>query len=105
MFYNLNWLGKDTQKSLRVKISYSLAGEGKGNPLQYSGLENSMVRAVWGFAVYEFVQVRYNWVTNTHSLTTKSGHRWVFTATWNMKIKLLAVFGVASSPQPSTFLA
>ena len=37
-------------------------GDGKGNPLQYSGLENSMDYIVHGVA-----KSRHDWVTFTHS--------------------------------------
>ena len=42
-------------------------GEGNGNPLQYSCLENSMDRGAWQTAVHEFTMVTY--VTHTHTHT------------------------------------
>ena len=39
-------------------------GEGNGNLLQYSCLENSMGRGAWQAPVQGFQRVRYNWVTN-----------------------------------------
>ena len=42
-------------------------GEGNGNPLQYSCLENSMDRGTWQVAVHV--------VTNRHNLETEQAHR------------------------------
>ena len=43
-------------------------GEGDGNPLQYSCLENSMDRGVWWARVHRSAKVRHDWVTNTHCI-------------------------------------
>ena len=40
-------------------------GEGNGNPLQYSYLENSMDRGAWWATVYESQRVRHDGATNT----------------------------------------
>ena len=37
---------------LGVQSAYSKAGEGHGNPLQYSCLENPVDRGAWWAAVY-----------------------------------------------------
>ena len=42
--------------SQRWKISIQLAGEGNGNPLQYSGLENPEYRGAWWAAVHGVTQ-------------------------------------------------
>ena len=42
-------------------------GEGNGNPLQYSCLENSMDRAAWWATV---PGIGYDWVANTHTAVT-----------------------------------
>ena len=39
-------------------------GEGNGNPLQYSCLENSMDRGAWQAIVHGVARVRHNLVTN-----------------------------------------
>ena len=45
-------------------------GEGNGNPLQYSCLENSMDRGAWlGYSPMRSQWVRHDWVTNTSWLT------------------------------------
>ena len=38
-------------------------GEGHGNPLQYSCLENSMARGAWWVIVHGVARVRHNWTT------------------------------------------
>ena len=40
-------------------------GEGNGNPLQYSWLENPMDKGVWQALVMESQRVRHNWATHT----------------------------------------
>ena len=41
-------------------------GEGSGNPLRYSCLENSMDREAWRAVVHGFARVRHNLATNHH---------------------------------------
>ena len=38
-------------------------GEGNGNPLQYSHLENPMKRGAWQAKAHEITRVRYNLAT------------------------------------------
>ena len=38
-------------------------GEGNGNPLQYSCLENSVDRGAWRAIVHGVKRVRHDWVT------------------------------------------
>ena len=42
-------------------------GDGHGNPLQYSGLENPMDRGAWQGTVRGSQRVRHNLVANTHT--------------------------------------
>ena len=42
-------------------------GEGNGNPLQYSCLENSRDRGAWQATVHGLQRVRHDWATNTTS--------------------------------------
>ena len=42
-------------------------GEGNGNPLQYSCLENSMDREAWWATVHGFAKNGTQWTTNTQS--------------------------------------
>ena len=44
-------------------------GEGNGNPLQYSYLENSMDRGAWWATVHGVTWVGHDWSTITHSLS------------------------------------
>ena len=47
-------------------------GEGNGNPLQYSCLENSKAREAWQATVHESQRVGHNWAhTYTHTYTHK----------------------------------
>ena len=41
-------------------------GEGNGNPLQYSYLENSMAREAWSGTVHRVVKVGQDQATNIH---------------------------------------
>ena len=45
-------------KRLHFHFSLSCVGEGNGNPLQYSRLENPRDGGAWWAAVYEVVQSR-----------------------------------------------
>ena len=49
------------------------SGEGNGNPLQYSCLQNPMNREAWWASVHG-VTVAHNWVTNTHTHTHTHTH-------------------------------
>ena len=48
-------------------------GEGNGNPLQCSCLENPMDRGAWWATVHEVQRVRHNWATNTHIAVINGG--------------------------------
>ena len=41
-------------------------GEGNGNPLQYSCLENSMSREAWWAKIHRLQRVEHHWATNTN---------------------------------------
>ena len=43
-------------------------GEENGNPLQYSGLENSVDRGAWRATVHKLQRVGHDWVTFTHTI-------------------------------------
>ena len=45
-------LSTDFNKDIFLAIFYSKMGEGNGNPLQYSCLENSMDRGAWQAIVH-----------------------------------------------------
>ena len=49
-------------------------GEGHGNPLQYSCLENPMDRGVWQATVHGITKVRHNLATKQHTHTHKHTH-------------------------------
>ena len=46
-------------------------GEGNGNPLQYSCLENPMDRGAWQAIVHGVVRVRYDLVTKPPQILTR----------------------------------
>ena len=41
-------------------------GEGTGNPLQYSCLENPMDRGAWEATIHGVARVRHDWATSLH---------------------------------------
>ena len=54
------WGGQESDMTERLHFHFSLSciGEGNGNPLQYSCLENPMDRGAWWAAVYGVAQSR-----------------------------------------------
>ena len=55
---------EDTRDAGLIPGSGRSPGEGNGNPLQYSRLENSMDRGTWRATVLGSQRVGHNWVTN-----------------------------------------
>ena len=51
----------DTTEQLHFHFSLSCFGEGNGNPLQCSRLENPRDGGAWWAAVYGLYRVRHNW--------------------------------------------
>ena len=58
----------NTTEWLHFHFSFSCTGEGNGNPLQYSCLENPRDRGAWWPAVYEFTQIRtrLTWLSSSN---------------------------------------
>ena len=52
-----------------IPVLWRSAGEGNGNPLQYSCLENSMGRGAWQAISMGLQRVGHDWATNTHTHT------------------------------------
>ena len=50
--WKIPWTELDTTERIHFHFSLSCIGEGNGNPLQYSYLENTMDRGAWWAAVY-----------------------------------------------------
>ena len=72
-------------------------GEGKGNTLQYSCLENSMDRRAWRATVHGVSRVRHNWVTFTHSFQKEVSFNWTFNMQWRKdSTSLLCLLSVCS---------
>ena len=57
------WGRKESDLTERLHFHFSLSclGEGNGNPLQRSCLENPRDRGAWWAAVYGVTQVRHDW--------------------------------------------
>ena len=58
----------DTGDMSSIPGSRRSPGEGNGNPLQYSCLENPRDRGAWWATVHGWQRVRHDWVTNTDTL-------------------------------------
>ena len=50
-------------------------GEGNGYPLQYSCVENLMVRGAWQATVHGATRVRYDWAINTNLTNWRIVHK------------------------------
>ena len=64
----------DMTERLHFHFSLSCIGEGNGNPLQCSCLENSRDRGAWGAAVYGVAQsrTRLKWLSSSSSSSSNS---------------------------------
>ena len=62
-------------------------GEGNGNPLQYSCLENSMDTRAWWFIFRLSQRVGQDWAANTHTRTHTHTHTHTHTAQNNLQAK------------------
>ena len=58
-------------------------GEGNGNPLQHSCLENSMARGAWQATVHGVAKIGHNWATNTQ-----------FFSCWGRYAQIFSIDGV-----------
>ena len=69
------WVAKelDTTERLHFQFSLSCIGEGNGNPLQCSWLENPRDGGVWWAAVYGVAQrwTRLKWLSSSSSSSSK----------------------------------
>ena len=74
----INTLGSSYHNLYFLGSYLMLIGEGNGNPLQYSCLENPMDRGVWWATVHGSLRVRHDWVTSLSlrwCLTSKNNKR------------------------------
>ena len=67
-------LGTHRIKESACKWSGRSPGEGNGNPLQYSGLENPMDRGAWRAKSTGFQRVGHNWATNSFTFSLSQTH-------------------------------
>ena len=67
----------DMTELLHFHFSLSCTGEGNGNPLQYSCLENPRDSGAWWAAIYGVTQswTRLKWRSSSSSLYQKKGHK------------------------------
>ena len=74
----------DTAERLHFHFSLSCIGEGNGNPLQYSCLENPRDRGACWAAVYGVAQswTRLTWLSSSSSSVQLLGRVWLFAAPW-----------------------
>ena len=70
----------DTTEWLHFHFSLSCTGEGNGNPLQCSCLENPRDRGAWWAAVYGVAQsqTRLKWLSSSSSSNLLFKNRWVY---------------------------
>ena len=85
------WGREESDMTERLPFHFSLSciGEGNGNPLQCSCLENPRAKGAWWAAVYGVAQSRTRLkrlssskATNTHIYLFVFWLCWVFTAAW-----------------------
>ena len=78
--------GLDTTEWLHFHFSHSCIGEGSGNPLQYSCLENPRDGGAWWAAAYEVTQnrTRLKWLSSSSSSSKKT----LIGSKRNLKIQL-----------------
>ena len=69
--------GLDTTEWLPFHFSLSCIGEGIGNPLQCSCLENPRDKGAWWAAIYEVAQSRtwLKWLSSSKPLIKETGNR------------------------------
>ena len=58
---------------ISFKDYYHRSGEGNGNPLQYTSLENFMNRVTWQATVCGSQRVGHDWATNTTTTMDEMG--------------------------------
>ena len=81
--------GSDTTERLHFHFSLSCIGEGNGNPLQCSCLENPRDGEDWWAAIYGVTQsrTRLKWLSNSNSNEILISHKWkkrsFLTSHWN----------------------
>ena len=82
--------GLDATELLHFQFSLSCTGEGNGNPLQCSCLENPRDRGAWWAAVYGVAQ---SWTQlKRHSSSSSRFDSWVRKIPWRRKWQPTSVF-------------
>ena len=73
--------GSDTTERLDFHFSLSCIGEGNGNPLQCSCLENPRDGGAWWAAVYGVTRVRHNWSDLAAAAAAAYYNNWHYSTT------------------------
>jgi len=86
--------GSDTTEWLHFHFSLSCIGEGNGNPLQCSCLENPRDRGAWWASVYGIAQsrTRLKWLSSMIEWCTKHGNS-SYTMGWGWWSNSLGLWG------------
>ena len=80
----------DTNERLHFHFSLSCIGEGSGNPLHYSCLENPRGGGAWWAAVYGVAQSR-TWLKRLSS-SSKFFKRWIQSYDFNFSTNIITTF-------------
>ena len=80
----------DTTEQLPFHFSLSCIGEGNGNPLQCSCLENPSNGGAWWAAIYRVTQSR----TRLKRLSNSSSSELELRSVWNTILMLLSDYGI-----------
>ena len=85
--------GSDTTERLHFHFSLSCLGEGNGNPLQCSCLENPRDRGAWWAAVYGVAQsqTRLKWLSSSKHPQLNSGSPGIWIMTISCKINIFLI--------------
>ena len=84
------------QKTRVQSLGREDPGEGNGNPLQYSCLENPMDRGAWQVAVHGVARVGHDLATKPSTTTSSPSHA--------HKAKCRGLFPLGSLQRPNSFL-
>ena len=69
---------RNTNDSACLKTPTDAPGEGNGNPLQYSCLENPMDRGAWQATVHRITRVGHDLVTKPPLMLLTDSASWIY---------------------------
>ena len=85
----------------KLEVVSQTGGEGNGNPLQYSCLENPMDRGDWWAESMGLLRVRYDWATSLSCIGEGNGNPLQCSCLENFRDGVAwwaAIYGVTQSP-------